>query len=865
MTLETIQTIKRQSYLSQLLHRDGDKAKLQDADSTIKSAFDGLMVDLRLRTHTHALDLSATLEDLLARQSFQLQEPPTVVANPAPWLPPSPHLHFGRTKELLATVTAVAGQHAGHVAILGGPGMGKTTLAVAVLHHPSVLECFGSGAFGIVHTEAKTTQKQLLAALQGNRSLLILDNFESAWEPRGQRNAAENLLWLLTSSENVSIIVTLRGTERPDGVKWSRPFLPPLATLSDAAARQTFLAITDVSDTDAALDNVLHHLDNIPLAVVLMANLAQAEPLEALLRRWTELETAMLHCGGKPDRTSSLDKSIELSLHSPRMRASPGAHRLLSVLALLPSGVSDIDIRLWDIESSAQLLSVLGKTSLALYNGESRIHVLAPVRSYMISHYPPSEGEALPIYGHYFGLADLVLQVPAHSMDRDAFSLVASEMANIDAVVRFAFKHSRQGLTRAIQAVISLSTMHVSTGIGSAPELLPLASSMARDAGLDDLHADLLLKWARVSAFSPVPGDPNSLARSALEIYQRTGNAPGALRAGIFLIASHPHKVALSEAQRLFAIAEAQGDGQSMAHCAQELAALLSDEGNFLDAIASHRRVIALARAAAGAEAGDTRLVGNSMFLIAGCFEQLGRLEDATGMYKEALSTYEAQGFINGVIRVHLQLAERFRGQGALRAAIDHAERALSVKGAESFHHYPENLMVVAGAHALAGNFDAARSAIDRVYQLGLTHDLSPSSHCRILYTQAVVAQLSGDLTEARTLLSAALIVARREHPTKHPAYMRHVEANLVEALGEVEADDGNKEKAVTLAITGSALHRTSAASVEPVHCLVLLAEAVDDSTAQSIIDAVLPALQRIGSVYGIAKSLVCSATIAQH
>jgi hypothetical protein len=37
----------------------------------------------------------------------------------------------------------------------------------------------------------------------------------------------------------------MRGAERPAKVAWTHPFLPPLQSLPDEAARQTFIDITD--------------------------------------------------------------------------------------------------------------------------------------------------------------------------------------------------------------------------------------------------------------------------------------------------------------------------------------------------------------------------------------------------------------------------------------------------------------------------------------------------------------------------------------------------------------------------------------------------------------------------------------------
>ncbi len=45
--------------------------------------------------------------------------------------------------------------------------------------------------------------------------MLILDNFETPWEPLASRDEVETLLAQLTDIPNLTLVVTLRGAERP--------------------------------------------------------------------------------------------------------------------------------------------------------------------------------------------------------------------------------------------------------------------------------------------------------------------------------------------------------------------------------------------------------------------------------------------------------------------------------------------------------------------------------------------------------------------------------------------------------------------------------------------------------------------------
>ena len=77
----------------------------------------------------------------------------------------------------------------------------------------------------------------------------------------------------------------MRGIERPAGVDWTRPLQPPLQPLELVAARQVFLAISDVNIENARVDELLEAVDFVPLSLTLMANLAQYESTAMLLRR----------------------------------------------------------------------------------------------------------------------------------------------------------------------------------------------------------------------------------------------------------------------------------------------------------------------------------------------------------------------------------------------------------------------------------------------------------------------------------------------------------------------------------------------------------------------------------------------------
>ena len=120
------------------------------------------------------------------------------------------------------------GQQSPRIAILGGGGMGKTSLARAVLHNPETSVKFEERFF--VSAEAATTSIELAALLglhlgldprkdltkpviqylsRKSSCLLILDNLETVWEPIQYRGEVEEFLSLLTEIKHLGLIVRI--------------------------------------------------------------------------------------------------------------------------------------------------------------------------------------------------------------------------------------------------------------------------------------------------------------------------------------------------------------------------------------------------------------------------------------------------------------------------------------------------------------------------------------------------------------------------------------------------------------------------------------------------------------------------------
>jgi hypothetical protein len=115
----------------------------------------------------------------------------------------------------------------------------------------------------------------------------------------------------------------MRGAERPAKVQ-----------LDQDAARTTFIDIADNGHTLEEVDRILSLTDNIPLAINLLAHLADSEGCSNVLSQWEKEKTALISDGF--DKRFNLDLSISLSLSSPRIKLLPQSQELPGSAQICP-------------------------------------------------------------------------------------------------------------------------------------------------------------------------------------------------------------------------------------------------------------------------------------------------------------------------------------------------------------------------------------------------------------------------------------------------------------------------------------------------------------------------------------------------
>ena len=310
-------------------------------------------------------------------------------------LPEVPTNSFGRDviiEDLLGLV-----ERSDSITLLGAGGIGKTVIALDLLHHPRILARFGhhrhfmrchdlkNSLDGFLRRLSETIDardRKDMAQLRSHLSLsppliLVLDGVESILDPLApeaaeiasaieELNLCQNLCLLLTSRIDARI-TDFRRIEVP--------------TLSANSAQDVFYSRYHLGKS-VEVDNILEELDFHPLSIDLLASAARENGWgEAkLLEAWDSGKTNTL----KAYCRQSLEDNIESTLATPTIQAQGMiALEILRALAALPGGVEERKL-----ESTFAEISGIGDTIDALcelflvYRQGGFFRMLSPFRLY---------------------------------------------------------------------------------------------------------------------------------------------------------------------------------------------------------------------------------------------------------------------------------------------------------------------------------------------------------------------------------------------------------------------------------------------------------------------------------------------------
>ncbi|KAJ7728898.1 hypothetical protein B0H16DRAFT_1587907 [Mycena metata] len=648
-------------------------------------------------------------------------------------LPSSPQIYHGRDSELEELQRLLIGGEPYRAAILGPGGIGKSSLALALLHHPNVVSHFGSQRY-FISLESSTSASDMFSAIAAffnieetpklsraivrylfdlaQPSVLVLDNLEDCWEAPTSRSEIEDFLSLLSEIPDLQLMVTMRGAERPAKVKWTRPFLPPLDRLNDAAAKQTFLDISDEDESDD-LTALLTLTDNLPLAITLMANLTSFEGAQSVLKRWEGETTSLLSEGFA--KQANLEKSIAVSLSSPRMLSDRHAQKLLSLMSLLPDGMSEEALQQMNLPFSTYIAgskSTLLRCSLIYVGPDGRLRTLAPIRQYVREKFPPDVDLFDGLLSYLYELASL-FRVPMDLPNRELIQRLSYEFANVRAVAAYVLSRSLR-LEDTVRCIIDL--MHFNASAKSGPfELSQSVEEAVERVGDPVLKGDYLLAQARVSIGRP-PCLP--LVSDALRCFEEKDDVFGQVRA-LYTFASH-----------------------------------LSLMGQFQNAIEKATRGARLAQ-----QSNNLAMQALCMTASSKAYRSKGDLRAALAHGSEARRISQVSGNLTAEVWVSQQYASccvmvgDYTAAGNLCAAITSILSALGLANTD-VHAYRNLLNVSAEISNRRTEYEAALALRLQIYQSRRTFDDLPKTWD--LLNIALIEIELGDLVSAEQRVQAA-------------------------------------------------------------------------------------------------------------
>jgi tetratricopeptide (TPR) repeat protein len=599
--------------------------------------------------------------------------------------PPQPRDFFGRGG-LIEKVVGLA-QNLEPVALIGAGGIGKTSIALTVLHHDRIKAQFGENRRFIRCDQFPASRTHFLArlskvigagienpedltplrpTLSSKEMLIILDNAESILDPQGTSGREiYSLVDELCQFNNISLLITSRITTVPPHCK--RPDIP---TLSMEAACDIFYGIYGNRGKSSIINDLLHRLGFHALSIKLLATAAShnAWDFDRLAKEWDAQRAKVLHTA----YNESLAATIKISLSSPTfLSLGPSARDLLGVIAFFPQGIHENNIN-WlfpTISDRQNLFDIFCVLSLT-YRSNGFVTMLPPIRDYLSPQDPRQSSLLCTTRDRYFSRLSVGADPdsPGSGEGRwvvsedlnvehllDVFTSIDSETGGIWDACYHLMIHLRWHKPR--RTILGSKIEALSDDHPSKPKCLPQVAEL----------------FGKVGNFM----ERKRLMTHTLELERRRGDdsqvALALRRLSDINRLLRFSEEGIQQAKEALEIVERIGDTIEQAQCLNDLAWLLIDD-NQPDAAEK-----------AASHAIDLVPEKGQEYLVCELHKVLGRINRSKGEREKALHHYEISLRIASPFNwhqilfwIHYNLAELFGDGRELDDESAHIERAKS-------------------------------------------------------------------------------------------------------------------------------------------------------------------------------------------
>ena len=599
--------------------------------------------------------------------------------------PPPPRAYFGRD-EFVEKLISFA-ENLEPISLIGAGGIGKTSIALSLLHHDRIKEKFGDNRRFIRCDQFPASRSHFLARLSkaigagvenpedliplrsflsSKEMFIILDNAESVLDPQGT-NAREIYAAMdeLSQFKTICLCITSRITTVPRHCK--RPVIP---TLSMEAACDIFYSIHGDGERSVIVNDLLQRLDFHALSITLLATVASHNVWDhhRLAEEWDTHRAQVL----RTDYNESLAATIELSLASPTFsKLGPNARDLLGVVAFFPQGVGEKNLD-WLFPTITDRKNTFDKfcgLSLA-YRSNGFITMLAPLRDYLRPQDPKSSPLLCTTKNHYFARLSVFVD-PVEPGFAEA-RWITSEDVNVEHLLHVFTSVDANSDDVWIACICFMQHMS-----WHKPRQILLGSKIE---GLPDHHRHKSRCLSELSQLFELTGnhaEQKRLLIHALAIRRERENDIAVARtlrrlSGANQFLEH-YEEGIQQAKEALEIYDRLGDTILQAFCWKDLASLLLDNNQPDAAEGAASRAIELAP-----EKGQEFIVCQSHYVLGHVYRSKGKREEAVRHFEAALAiatpfNWPDQQFFN-----HYSLAQLSLDEGEFSDANVHVERAKS-------------------------------------------------------------------------------------------------------------------------------------------------------------------------------------------